>query len=638
MSAAETLSPTDAVITRFTRLMNTTARATVTTWPDLFTEFSRVAPFKGDAAHPGWSAARFEPPKRAVSNVQAVTALVLDYDNKGPDGKCVADLITIDQIAEAFADYYGLIHTTRNHTADWPRFRVILPLAREVTAAEYARLWRAAATRWPGLDPAPKDPSRFWYTPGIIGGSECFEARDLTGAFLDPDELMAEQLEVITGTASVTASDRHQRARAYIAKMPQAISGAHGHDSLWAVARKLICDFELTEEQAMWLLRTEYNPRCQPPWDEAALLRKVREAATKAKIRNPVKDRPSRATPTNDHRWLNSAAETGHVPAAPSRFVIVGPDVLFQPLEEPDYLIEGVIRRGSLTELVAYGSSGKSWMKSDAGLSVATGLAWLGRFPVKQGRALLLDWENGLYEERRRLQAIARARNLTDVQGIDVASMPSVYMTDPAFETEVMALAQRYDLIVIDTLKAASPGVDENDSNIRVGLDALRRIAEKTGCAFLVLVHSKKTSGSATTIDPREAGRGSSAIFDAADAVLHCTYVEGEPLKIVQTKSRLGRPVEPFQVSIVDTENGGVSVIASDMISASGSASDDFERRCDEALAIVRDLPSVSSRVVRERMGCRYQTTVAALEMLERHGAVRNVGTDKAAKWIAVEV
>jgi hypothetical protein len=176
--------------------------------------------------------------------------------------------------------------------------------------------------------------------------------------------------------------------------------------------------------------------------------------------------------------------------SAPKRsgktFSVLNSEAIFAELAEPDYLIENVVPRGSLIEVVAYGSSGKTWIAVDAALSVAAGVPWLGRFAAKAGVVTHFDYENGGFEMRRRIQGIARGRGLTfPVSGIELCSMPNGYMSDGAeFGTRMMAHAKGRALIIIDTLKAANPGVDENDSNMRIGLDQFRRVGEATGCAF----------------------------------------------------------------------------------------------------------------------------------------------------------
>jgi predicted transcriptional regulator len=222
------------------------------------------------------------------------------------------------------------------------------------------------------------------------------------------------------------------------------------------------------------------------------------------------------------------------------------------------------------------------------------------------------------------------------VQGIGLITMPDTYMTSDGFEAAVTKLAASYQVIIIDTLKAASPGVDENDSKMRESLDRLRRVGERTGATFVVLIHSKKKSNSAVEIDARERGRGSSAIYDAADAQLGVEYEQGKPLKVLQTKARSGRYIDPFQVTIEDGEDGAVHVVAADAPKAATSALDDFENVvCVAVLEALRANPGASMRLLTEKSGKRYATVSAALEQLERNGAAKNTGSEKAARWFA---
>ena len=77
-------------------------------------------------------------------------------------------------------------------------------------------------------------------------------------------------------TTAATAIDR---ARAYLDKVPPAISGQNGHGQTYAVACALVWGFALQEHEALELMR-EYSARCQPAWTERELLHKVRSAAT----------------------------------------------------------------------------------------------------------------------------------------------------------------------------------------------------------------------------------------------------------------------------------------------------------------------------------------------------------------------
>lgn len=72
-----------------------------------------------------------------------------------------------------------------------------------------------------------------------------------------------------------------RRAGAYLDAMPPAISGAGGHNQTYAAATVLVHGFCLSTSDAFELLKTRYNPRCQPPWTDRELRHKVDDAAGK---------------------------------------------------------------------------------------------------------------------------------------------------------------------------------------------------------------------------------------------------------------------------------------------------------------------------------------------------------------------
>jgi hypothetical protein len=66
------------------------------------------------------------------------------------------------------------------------------------------------------------------------------------------------------------------QARAYLAKVHGAVSGAGGHNATFRVACLLV-RFNLLEAQT-WALLCEWNTRCQPPWSERELRHKLDDA------------------------------------------------------------------------------------------------------------------------------------------------------------------------------------------------------------------------------------------------------------------------------------------------------------------------------------------------------------------------
>jgi len=137
---------------------------------------------------PMWSPATFSPKRRKKAHAQQLSCLVLDYD---------AD-VTISEALDRWSSWYRILHTSWSHTAERHRFRVVLPLSRDVAAKEYSRLWRWADSFSDNLiDPACKDVSRAWALPAVELQDPKHQARFRShvesGALLNPDAVMPEE-------------------------------------------------------------------------------------------------------------------------------------------------------------------------------------------------------------------------------------------------------------------------------------------------------------------------------------------------------------------------------------------------------------------------------------------------------------
>lgn len=88
-----------------------------------------------------------------------------------------------------------LVHTTRSHSEEVPKLRVLVPLARDVTPAEYEPVARALAER---LDPSMKavaresyPPAQGMYFPSVSCDQE-YHFASLSGEFFDPDRALTK--------------------------------------------------------------------------------------------------------------------------------------------------------------------------------------------------------------------------------------------------------------------------------------------------------------------------------------------------------------------------------------------------------------------------------------------------------------
>ncbi len=241
------------------------------TWDSFLGEFLDTRDYLGDGRHPGWSAATLRGNKRSLVNVEAVTAAVVEYDDQSG--------LSLQDIEATWSKFYGLVHTTKSHSTEKLSCRVILPLQRHISAAEWRILWPLLNKHSGGvIDPAPKDASRLWYMPGVIDGGPYYAAW-LDGEPLSPDEWLAKvQPEKRERKKTRPGNSVELRAVSYLDKMPAAVSGQQGHLATWKAAVALARGFDLSDEDTFRILRDHYNPRCEPPWTDKELRHKAVQA------------------------------------------------------------------------------------------------------------------------------------------------------------------------------------------------------------------------------------------------------------------------------------------------------------------------------------------------------------------------
>lgn len=77
---------------------------------------------------------------------------------------------------------------------------------------------------------------------------------------------------------NTTGDEKQRRARGYLATIEGALGGAGGHDKLFYAACRLVKGFLLPPEDALSLLLSDYNARCQPEWSYDEVAHKVDDA------------------------------------------------------------------------------------------------------------------------------------------------------------------------------------------------------------------------------------------------------------------------------------------------------------------------------------------------------------------------
>jgi hypothetical protein len=230
-------------------------------------------------------------------------------------------------------------------------------------------------------------------------------------------------------------------------------------------------------------------------------------------------------------------------PAQDARFILRWADCVYDATAPLEFLIgddrNGLITKGSVNLLVGEGGSKKTWAALDLAVCVAMGKNWLD-FPTRQTSVLIVDEESGERRLKRRLYETLNGHLVKreDAAPIAFTSLALLDMRQPDDVTALqMAIRESCaGLVIIDALADIMPGADENAvKDVQPIFMNLRRVAEVTQAAIILIHHSNKQNGY----------RGSTAIKGAVDLML---MVESAPKSpYITFNAEKARDIEPKQ-------------------------------------------------------------------------------------------
>jgi RecA-family ATPase len=183
-------------------------------------------------------------------------------------------------------------------------------------------------------------------------------------------------------------------------------------------------------------------------------------------------------------------------------------------LPPPRWLVQGLLKKQSLSVLYGPSGEGKSFVALDLAASISAGTDWQGR-KVDQGPVVYVVAEGGRGIVRR-IEAW-RDANDTDTDSLFIVPEP-VQMRDPRHRSALAGQIAEHNLkpalVVFDTFARCFVGGDENSAGdvgaFIAGVQELQR--EVGGAAVLIVHHTGKSDN--------EMERGSSALRAAADTML----------------------------------------------------------------------------------------------------------------------
>jgi hypothetical protein len=198
----------------------------------------------------------------------------------------------------------------------------------------------------------------------------------------------------------------------------------------------------------------------------------------------------------------------------------------YMKLEVPptEYLVDGLVVEGSAVLFAAREKAGKGLIALDMLISIVTGTPFLDRV-VKEGPAIYVALEENIGTLKSRLHA--RWPSHDDIP-LYIVQLDGSLDNDEEFYIDTLegvdGLAELIEVIqpvvvVIDTLREAHRGRENESDDMAPRLKAIRALAHKTNTALVVTHHAAKMSGGA---------RGSTAIRAAFDDFLEFTREDNE--------------------------------------------------------------------------------------------------------------
>jgi putative DNA primase/helicase len=149
---------------------------------------------------------------RRQSNIEGRSMLCYDIDECSPE---LFASLTADVATGYLAEREHFVYTTRSHTPENPRVRVVVPLSREITTGEFGPICRIVAFK---IDESMQqiDPVSFRITQLMFLPSRSKDGEFITnwrhGALLNPDDVLKDWARDYDRTTRACRARRARRA------------------------------------------------------------------------------------------------------------------------------------------------------------------------------------------------------------------------------------------------------------------------------------------------------------------------------------------------------------------------------------------------------------------------------------------
>jgi hypothetical protein len=218
---------------------------------------------------------------------------------------------------------------------------------------------------------------------------------------------------------------------------------------------------------------------------------------------------------------------------------------------ESKWLIENLVPAGGFLILAAPSGEKKSWIALAMANSIATGEPFLGEFKTEKGAVLYLNGEMAKSEVQRR----GKLLGLTQTENLWLLNQElDFYNEESSIEWLFETIAEKQiKAVFIDTFRAYAGGMkEEKAEEIRGFLNKFKPLKDM-GIALIILDHTRKPTHFEGQTPKKEQLFASQDKVASVELVIMLKSSSGnDDVFIYQVKNRLGKEIEPFQISIQD--------------------------------------------------------------------------------------
>lgn len=229
-------------------------------------------------------------------------------------------------------------------------------------------------------------------------------------------------------------------------------------------------------------------------------------------------------------------------------------DIKDEPIQEPEYLINGLIARGDLAIFAGQSKAGKSTSLINIAHAISTGGKFVGR-QCKRSKVLYISLEDKDYTFKNRIKQLVIRTNQSpenyffflsrsqileasgDISNFELIRNTLIYNKN---NSERYNPCERFEVVIIDPFYEMGKSIDENNSK-EMGnfIRSIRTLALETEITMILSSHSKK--GSLENVEAVEATSGSSFVGRVGEVYFSLAQHEKEDHIICRYKMRDGK-------------------------------------------------------------------------------------------------